>query len=128
MSREIPFEVHEAHRENLLPPLVGTDYSTVSAFGALIIIRDIIANYPEEEDPDTLQRHEESSIVVERQSYADTSKVYTICTICTEDFIASDAVSVLRCDHIFHHSCIQEWGHYKDSCPTCRTPIKENPE
>jgi len=131
MSIEIPFEVHEAPRENLPPPIVGTDYSTVSAFGALIIIRALTTNYSDEdpeEDPDTLLRREESSIDVEGKPYADTSKINSTCTICTDDFVDSDMVSVMMCNHIFHQRCIHEWGHYKNSCPTCRTLIKENPE
>jgi len=51
------------------------------------------------------------------------------CTICSDKFKVGDKVSVLSCRHTFHHSCIEEWGHYKAVCPLCKESIplkKEN--
>lgn len=32
---------------------------------------------------------------------------------------------VLRCGHVFHEKCIESWKLRNESCPICRTPLKE---
>lgn len=53
------------------------------------------------------------------------------CSICLNDFEKNDDVSITTCKHIFHNTCITEWGKYKMSdeetkteCPICRTKIE----
>ena len=41
------------------------------------------------------------------------------CSICLEN-ITSD-VQITRCNHIFHRSCIRNWG--RNTCPMCRADI-----
>jgi hypothetical protein len=52
------------------------------------------------------------------------------CSICLVDFHRNDDISITNCNHIFHNTCITEWGKYKISseetkteCPMCRTKI-----
>lgn len=45
------------------------------------------------------------------------------CSICQEKFNPDDNCSVLTCQHVFHHSCIDEWSKYKQQCPLCRHPF-----
>jgi hypothetical protein len=40
------------------------------------------------------------------------------CSICTEDFVGSDNVRILPCDHIYHRHCIDPWLlDFAGTCP-----------
>ncbi|XP_032685405.1 E3 ubiquitin-protein ligase TRAIP-like isoform X2 [Odontomachus brunneus] len=43
-----------------------------------------------------------------------------VCTICRDNFIQSDDISVTRCGHIFHLNCLSRWLTRSNSCPECR--------
>lgn len=43
------------------------------------------------------------------------------CTICKVWFEKDDIVQRLKCKHIFHPECINEWFNVKKCCPLCRT-------
>jgi hypothetical protein len=45
-----------------------------------------------------------------------------------EDFVENDGkrVAELKCSHIFHESCLQEWIEKQDTCPMCRELIKSD--
>ncbi|WOG30088.1 RING finger protein [Endozoicomonas sp. 8E] len=45
------------------------------------------------------------------------------CTICKLS-LAGRAVSVTKCNHNFHISCLETWLQHGDQCPLCRTPLK----
>lgn len=50
----------------------------------------------------------------------------TECTICKEDFLLSDVVVNLLCNHIFHLECIKNWISKKGEdykCPNCNKNI-----
>ncbi|MBA3956914.1 MAG: hypothetical protein H0X51_00765 [Parachlamydiaceae bacterium] len=44
------------------------------------------------------------------------------CGICLDTYApnASNDCLRLRCGHIFHHSCVNEWIEKQNSCPNCR--------
>mmetsp|Transcript_18101 Transcript_18101/g.50458 ORF Transcript_18101/g.50458 Transcript_18101/m.50458 type:complete len:399 (+) Transcript_18101:2-1198(+) len=45
----------------------------------------------------------------------------TVCVICAEDMVESDALVVsFHCGHSFHDSCIRQWFTRRHTCPTCR--------
>lgn len=46
----------------------------------------------------------------------------TSCSICFEDFHFGDTLTKLPCNssHVFHQSCIEEWGANSRTCPLCR--------
>ena len=46
-----------------------------------------------------------------------------ICAVCQSEFAKEENVSTLECNHLFHFTCIEEWGRYKPECPTCRRDI-----
>ena len=46
------------------------------------------------------------------------------CIICYSDF-AAKKVSVTKCAHLYHTSCLETWLKHGDVCPVCRTPLKE---
>ena len=54
-------------------------------------------------------------------------KQITICGICLAEYTNNSKIIVLPCDrrHCFHESCIKEWLHNKNRCPTCRKPITQ---
>lgn len=45
------------------------------------------------------------------------------CSICFEEYEKNSQVSVLGCDHCFHHNCIKKWGEKNNTCPICREII-----
>lgn len=47
------------------------------------------------------------------------AKPDTKCAICYEDLTAN--VSELKCEHYFHHFCIDKWLRKNSTCPLCRS-------
>ncbi|KAA0202527.1 hypothetical protein HAZT_HAZT009879 [Hyalella azteca] len=49
------------------------------------------------------------------------------CSVCMEDFVLSESVKKLRCDHFFHEPCITPWLKMHATCPVCRTALGDAP-
>ncbi|KAK7864307.1 hypothetical protein R5R35_009561 [Gryllus longicercus] len=47
------------------------------------------------------------------------------CTICSDLFVAADAVVGTHCGHLFHHACLIQWLERSKSCPQCRSNSNE---
>ena len=48
------------------------------------------------------------------------------CTVCQDDFNSEDKVRVLKCEHVYHLDCIDDWlKEYSYKCPCCREPAAE---
>lgn len=75
-----------------------------------------------------LERNEKIKIDVSSKPYSETEKVFTSCSICSDEYNNEDTVAVLECSHLFHKNCIEEWGHYNPICPVCKTAIKNQKE
>jgi hypothetical protein len=45
------------------------------------------------------------------------------CPICITDMVVGEQARQLRCRHMFHKSCVDEWLRVNATCPTCRTSI-----
>ena len=45
------------------------------------------------------------------------------CVICLERYKKNDKIIVLKCNHIFHDECIEEWFISRLSCPLCRLTL-----
>ena len=49
------------------------------------------------------------------------------CTICIEEFLENEQIYLLKCNHIYHINCIDEWilktGESKVKCPNCNKLI-----
>lgn len=46
------------------------------------------------------------------------------CAICLEEISMSTRITVEKCHHIFHRTCLSTWKETSDTCPTCRGPLK----
>ena len=46
------------------------------------------------------------------------------CSICLNDII--DNKELLKCCHIYHKECIDEWLKTKNTCPLCRMKVKDD--
>ena len=46
-----------------------------------------------------------------------------ICTICLDPYEKKEGISKLKCGHIFHYECIDQWIIDKITCPLCRTSL-----
>ena len=45
------------------------------------------------------------------------------CSICKDQFEKGNKVIILKCEHVLHSDCIEEWVKYKSECPVCRERI-----
>uniref|UniRef100_A0A1I8MBF5 RING-type domain-containing protein n=1 Tax=Musca domestica TaxID=7370 RepID=A0A1I8MBF5_MUSDO len=43
-----------------------------------------------------------------------------VCPICTDEFQMQDDVYSTNCGHLYHFSCMQQWGSRSTICPHCR--------
>ena len=55
--------------------------------------------------------------------YQDDEPQETWCCICLEYYENGDHVKYLRCDHVYHQSCIDEWLYYSCVCPLCKMEV-----
>jgi hypothetical protein len=70
-----------------------------------------------------LERNEKINIDIQSDLFKNTEKIFTNCSICSDEYKDEDMVSTLNCKHIFHTNCIKEWGHYNPICPVCKANI-----
>jgi len=47
-----------------------------------------------------------------------------VCIICLNDLDKGQTMTLLKCDHIYHKHCIDEWFNKKRVCPVCDIEIK----
>ncbi|KAI3376939.1 hypothetical protein L3Q82_000178 [Scortum barcoo] len=59
---------------------------------------------------------------LKREDEETTSDSY-MCAVCIESYKASEVVTVLTCDHIFHKACIEPWLLERRTCPMCKCDI-----
>jgi hypothetical protein len=78
------------------------------------------------EEDTALIRNDKIELTLSSTRYKKTNKETKTCSICQEHFRMMDSVCELDCKHLYHQKCIQEWGKYKQDCPTCRKPISNN--
>mmetsp|Transcript_94121 Transcript_94121/g.304095 ORF Transcript_94121/g.304095 Transcript_94121/m.304095 type:complete len:263 (+) Transcript_94121:72-860(+) len=48
------------------------------------------------------------------------------CSICIKDFAGGDRVRQLRCGHVFHAACVDEWLRRCADCPLCKGSAKSS--
>ena len=74
---------------------------------------------------DDSELHRDSTICLNiNQHSCKTTELDSNCSVCQNTFKLGDILSTLQdCSHTFHHSCLQEWGKYKQECPLCRKAI-----
>ena len=74
----------------------------------------------EESKEDAKEESKEEDAKEENKESAEEEEKNKECSICLIDFENNDEVVLLKCKHLFHHSCIIEWAHHKKDCPNCR--------
>ncbi|XP_048548103.1 uncharacterized protein LOC125527912 [Triticum urartu] len=47
------------------------------------------------------------------------------CSICQEEFEASEEIGRLSCGHGYHVHCIKQWLSRKNACPLCKTAVSK---
>ncbi|KAK4544530.1 hypothetical protein LTR36_004102 [Oleoguttula mirabilis] len=63
---------------------------------------------------------------IEAKDLADNGKAE--CTICMDEVLIGNSVTVLPCSHWFHDDCITAWLSEHDTCPHCRQGIMPKDE
>ena len=49
------------------------------------------------------------------------------CSVCIEDInLYNQTISVLKCGHVFHLECLQQWFRTSKTCPECRDRVYRN--
>jgi hypothetical protein len=67
-----------------------------------------------------------SKSLVQSQFHEQTAITCPICCDCAELESPEDALIVTTpCKHTFHNSCLLQWLSKQNSCPICRTPLKQ---
>ncbi len=46
------------------------------------------------------------------------------CSICIENILDEDK-DITKCTHVFHKECIKKWLESNNTCPSCKTELKE---
>ncbi|KAF5206354.1 RING/FYVE/PHD-type zinc finger family protein [Thalictrum thalictroides] len=54
------------------------------------------------------------------KQYCDEENSKDPCTICREEFMTGEDVTLMPCSHIFHKDCIECWLKTTNTCPLCR--------
>ncbi|VAH22272.1 unnamed protein product [Triticum turgidum subsp. durum] len=49
------------------------------------------------------------------------------CSICQEEFEASEEIGKLSCGHGYHVHCIKQWLSRKNACPLCKVLCSYSP-
>ena len=58
--------------------------------------------------------------------YKDSDKKDNNCSICLLKYEDEDDIIVLKCTHIFHKECVNEWlKNNSNKCPVCREVVSE---
>lgn len=52
---------------------------------------------------------------------------FTACPVCMEDFSDGDIGCTLRCFHVFHAACAEQWLQQSGNCPVCRMQVQASP-
>ncbi|KAF2277871.1 uncharacterized protein EI97DRAFT_431952 [Westerdykella ornata] len=85
----------------------------------------------EERKKKRMDRLDES---IKAQSYAEWTKrrkpddgaatLHPVCVICLEEVDESARIRPLRCLHVFHQACLDDWfARWNEYCPLCHAPI-----
>lgn len=71
------------------------------------------------------ERQEQINVELNSYSYSEIPEAEGIkeCPICLNKFEPDSKISILKCDHVYCHSCLEEWCHYNTNCPICRKII-----
>lgn len=56
-------------------------------------------------------------------SFVNKSSNLSECVICLEKMKENEKLTILKCSHIYHHSCLVLWLSKKSICPLCDTNI-----
>jgi hypothetical protein len=58
-----------------------------------------------------------NSLEHEENYKENTSNV--VCSICLEEYVYNETISVMSCNHKFHEECLRDWLQKSKACPLC---------
>lgn len=99
--------------------IIGPTRTTESFFAFLLSLRQNVSRGA-------------SKATIERTTMVDTYKApaadsgtnaLTSCTICLSTFEDGESVRRLRCMHLFHTDCVDNWLKDRSACPVCRIEL-----
>jgi|SRR3989344_4043054 len=72
---------------------------------------------------DSTLRRDENIVLDYPLKSAEQKDAETSCSVCQAEIRQGERIPTLICGHIFHDSCLQEWGKHRQTCPVCRVEI-----
>ena len=57
--------------------------------------------------------------------YSQKNESDVSCAICLAEYVIGDNIRTLKCNHIFHKTCIDKWLLMKIFCPFCKIDLKK---
>ncbi len=58
--------------------------------------------------------------MVDLTNHLETKNTSGTCPICLEN---TQKTYIIKCSHIFHTNCLEEWAKVSNSCPICRKEL-----
>jgi hypothetical protein len=74
---------------------------------------------------ETLEKQQ--AIILDYENHKKAREEYILslcCSICLDNVNSfDDILSVTRCNHIFHKTCLNKWSKNNNNCPNCRVKL-----
>lgn len=117
--------------ERILYPPAGRSSNNSSILREYMLNNNLINTYfvsvvyDNESEYDTEEEYQPPQIKV--HSFIYDSQIHDIenneCSICADKYKNNDEIAILKCDHLFHKNCLEEWSIRNPICPLCRCDI-----
>ena len=121
---------HHPSRRNLLPDLeaasVGSFFDNLIGITMEDRLLQVGLNRSLNRDLDVNKEYCKHNILtISEELYNSQIHDQKNCVICMMDYEENDILTKLKCSHIYHTDCIQEWGRQiiEPHCPICRIII-----
>lgn len=120
---DVPYSVYaldlfDEHRDMRL------DVDNMS-YEELLVLEETIGNVDTGLSEDHLSRCLTERIYCSSASAQDDQDEAS-CPICLEEFKDKDSQGILKCQHVYHVTCIKKWLGLRKTCPVCKAPALDD--
>ncbi|XP_020686643.1 uncharacterized protein LOC110102593 isoform X3 [Dendrobium catenatum] len=94
------------------------------SYEELLDLQDSIGNV------NTGLSEDQLSVCLTKTMYCSTraleDQLESSCSICLEEYRDEDNLGMMKCLHVYHFDCINDWLSKKNACPICKAPALED--